>query len=57
MNGEDIFKSIVSGEDQSILGDVARAGLSLLSKGYKKAVTMRANYWTTKRKNNMASVF
>ena len=40
MNGEDIFKSIVSGEDQSILGDVARAGLSLLSKGYKKAVTM-----------------
>ena len=41
MNGEDIFKSIVSGEDQSILGDVARAGLSLLSKGYKKAVTMR----------------
>ena len=30
------FKSIVSGEDQSILGDVARAGLSLLSKGYKK---------------------
>ena len=36
MNGEDIFKSIVSGEDQSILGDVARAGLSLLSKGYKK---------------------
>ena len=41
MNGEDIFKSIVSGEDQSILGDVARAGLLLLSKGYKKAVTMR----------------
>lgn len=41
MNGEDIFKHIISGEDQSILGDAVRSGLSLLSKGYKKVVTMR----------------
>ena len=36
MNGEDIFKSIVSGEDQSILGDVARAGYHFLVRGIKK---------------------
>ena len=41
MNGEDMFKKIMSGEDQSILGDIARSGLALLSKGYEKAVTMR----------------
>lgn len=41
MNGEEIFKHIISGEDQSILGDAVRSGLSLLSKGYKKVVTMR----------------
>ena len=41
MNGEDMFKKIMSGENQSILGDIARSGLTLLSKGYEKAVTMR----------------
>lgn len=41
MNGENMFKKIMSGEDQSILGDIARSGLALLSKGYEKAVTMR----------------
>ena len=37
MNGEDMFKKIMSGEDQSILGDIARSGLALLSKGYEQA--------------------
>lgn len=38
MSGEALFKSIVSGEDQSVLGDIARSSLGLLSKGYEKAV-------------------
>ena len=38
MSGEALFKSIVSGENQSILGDIARSSLGFLSKGYEKAV-------------------
>ena len=41
MSGEALFKSIVSGENQSILGDIARSSLGFLSKGYEKAVSMR----------------
>ena len=41
MSGEALFKSIVSGEDQSVLGDIARSSLGLLSKGYEKAVSIR----------------
>ena len=40
MSGEALFKSIVSGEDQSVLGDIARSSLGLLSKGYEKAVSI-----------------
>ena len=36
-----LFKSIVSGENQSILGDIARSSLGFLSKGYEKAVSIR----------------
>lgn len=32
MVGKHYFKSIVSGEDQSVLGDIARSSLGLLSK-------------------------
>jgi len=31
MSGEALFKSIVSGEDQSVLGDIARSRLGFLS--------------------------
>ena len=31
MSGEALFKSIVSGEDQSVLGDIARSSLGLHS--------------------------
>ena len=41
MSGEALFKSIVSGENQSILGDIARSSLGFLSKGYEKAVSIR----------------
>ena len=41
MSGEALFKSIVSGEDQSVLGDIARSSLGLLSKGDEKAVSIR----------------
>ena len=41
MSGESLFKSIVSGENQSILGDIARSSLGFLSKGYEKAVSIR----------------
>lgn len=41
MNGEHLFKRIISGEDQSILGDIGRSSLGFLSKGYEKIVTMR----------------
>lgn len=41
MNGENLFKGIVSGDNDSIIADVARAGLAFLSKGYEKAVTIR----------------
>ena len=41
MSGESLFKSIVSGENQSILGDIARSSLGFLSKGYEKAVSLR----------------
>lgn len=41
MSGEELFKSIVSGENKSILGDMARSGLAFLSKGYEKAVSIR----------------
>ena len=40
MSGEALFKSIVSGENQSILGDIARSSLDFLSKGYEKAVSI-----------------
>ena len=39
MNGEEIFKDIVSGNNDTILGDVARKGLGWLSKAYEKGVT------------------
>ena len=41
MSGEALFKSIVSGENQSMLGDIARSSLGFLSKGYEKAVSIR----------------
>ena len=41
MSGEALFKSIVSGENQSILGDIARSSLGFLSKSYEKAVSIR----------------
>lgn len=41
MSGEALFKSIVSGENQSILGDIARSSLGFISKGYEKAVSVR----------------
>ena len=41
MNGEEIFKDIVSGNNDTILGDVARKGLGWLSKAYEKGVTLR----------------
>lgn len=47
MNGEDLFKRIVSGEDTSILGSVARSSLGFLSKGYEKVVTMRNKKFDT----------
>lgn len=41
MDGEKIFKTIVSGKDQSLLGDAARYGLGLLSKIYAQAMVRR----------------
>ena len=41
MNGEDIFKAIISGQFDNPLGDALRSGLGLLSKGYQAGIRKR----------------